>query len=241
MNWYLLTIALSLYVTTFAQTQTFVKDIPCPSDCKRNFYNEHSFQYYLQNLPLKQDKIIYDFKKQEVNNSSFHVLAVIDYPLLFTTDIEQCADWCMRFWAEYHKQAGKLKDLYLFEYSGKKKYFQPSELSYTKFLFQSFSYSNSYSIKQGGKKITEEELMPGDMFVQNNGGGIGHVSMILDKCTCNDGKSYYLIGFSYMPAQQFHIEDAKNNFGKEGWFSYEGFIRYLDEYFPYGKPVLRRF
>jgi hypothetical protein len=79
--------------------------------------------------------------------------------------------------------------------------------------------------------------------------------MIMDVCENGQGERLYLIGFSFMPAQEFHIEKAPGRlagrstrrrgnsepYGKEGWFSYGGYIRYLEEYYPFGEPVLRRF
>ena len=44
-----------------------------------------------------------------------------------------------------------------------------------------------------------------------------------------------------MPAQQFHIERADDRYGKEGWFTLEGYEQYLRENLNYGDPVLRRF
>jgi hypothetical protein len=79
------------------------------------------------------------------------------------------------------------------------------------------------------------------MIVQNENGGIGHVSMIMDACKNEKGEELYLIGYSFMPAQEFHIEGARPEYGKDGWFSIEGYYRYLADYLDLGKPVLRRF
>jgi hypothetical protein len=162
-------------------------------------------------------------------------------PLLFKSELEQCADYCMRFWAEYHKDMNKLDSLYLFDYSGNKKKFKNSEKTYTGFLNWAFSFSNSYSLKRGCKKISKNELVPGDIIVQNEGGGIGHASVIMDVCKSEEGKKLYLIGYSFMPAQEFHIEKAASSRGTEGWFTIEGYFDYLSDYIPLGDPVLRRF
>lgn len=44
-----------------------------------------------------------------------------------------------------------------------------------------------------------------------------------------------------MPAQEFHVEYASEGYGSGGWFSLEGYYRYLKEYIDLGTPVLRRF
>ena len=83
-------------------------------------------------------------------------------------------------------------------------------------------------------------MIPGDCIVQNDDGGIGHVSMILSSCHNAAGDIYYLIGFSFMPAQEFHIENAMQ-FGKDGWFTLHGYYEFLKNHLDLGEPVLRRF
>jgi hypothetical protein len=162
-------------------------------------------------------------------------------PLMFPGDLEQCADWAMRFWAEYHRSADKLDKLYLFDYNGRKKTFKASGKTFRKFLKWAFDNTNSYSLKKGCAEVKPEELRPGDMVVQNEKGGIGHVSVVMGICEGQNGKALYLLGFSYMPAQEFHIEKAPEGYGKEGWFTLEGYYRYLNDYMNLGQPVLRRF
>jgi hypothetical protein len=81
------------------------------------------------------------------------------------------------------------------------------------------------------------------MVVQNNSGGIGHVSVILNTAEESNGDRIYLIGYSYMPAQEFHIEDAKNTSKTDSWFTKKGYIQYLQncELGKLGRPVFRRF
>jgi hypothetical protein len=67
--------------------------------------------------------------------------------------------------------------------------------------------------------------------------------MVMDVCENSSGEKLYLIGYSFMPAQEFHIEKAKKKHGLEGWFTLEGYYQYMEK-FPFakfGKPVLRRF
>ena len=174
-------------------------------------------------------------------------MAVIDSPLLFSEDLEQCADYCMRFWAEFHRESGQLEQLFLYSYAGEKRLYRTSGLEYLEFLRQAFSGTNSYSLREGCVEIDAAELRPGDMIVQNDTGGIGHVSMIVDACESSKGDRLFLIGFSFMPAQEFHIERAPSfliqgkSMGVDGWFSIDGYLLFLDTYMPYGKPVFRRF
>lgn len=223
------------------QEPTIRNTIPVPSGCQRESYTSVSYSNWIQNLQLKAKPIILDYRGQSVESQFYKIFGVVNMPLLFKADLEQCADFAMRLWAEYHKSAGTLDKLYLFDYSGQRKPFAQSGKSYAGFLKQAFAYSNSHSLKSGCKTITPDAIIPGDMFVQNTKGGIGHVSVVVDVCHSKQGKKLYLIGYSFMPAQEFHIEKAEDKYGVAGWFAYEGYIQYLLDNLNYGKPELRRF
>ena len=223
------------------QERTINNTISTPAGYSRIEYAKGSFSHWVQSLGLKKDNKVLSFDSTVVQYAYYNIYGVVEMPLLFKRDLEQCADYCMRFWAEYHKSQGKLDKLYLFDYSGNKKKFKDSKKSYKSFLKWAFAYSNSYSLKKGCSKILENELKPGDIIVQNRTGGIGHVSVIMDVCESKEGEKLYLIGYSFMPAQEFHIEKAEEKYGKEGWFTIEGYFRYLSDFFDFGKPILRRF
>jgi len=216
-------------------------DIKTPRGYTREVYNMSSYPAWLRSLPLKTGNIIKRHDGGNIPADYYNIFAVIDMPLLFTGNIEQCADWGFRFWSEFHKDREMLDKLYLFDYSGNKKFFLKSGLSFTGFLKLSMNYSNSHSIKTGCGKINPSEIKPGDMLVQNKTGGIGHVSVIMDVCKNSAGEKLYLIGYSFMPAQQFHIEKADSQYGKAGWFTLKGYEMYLERNLNFGKPVLRRF
>ncbi|MDH7516062.1 MAG: DUF4846 domain-containing protein [Bacteroidota bacterium] len=218
-----------------------VSEIAPPQGWTRVPLDTGSFGEWLRALPLKDRPVIRAYDGTTVESPLFRVLAVVDMPLLFRRDLEQCADFCMRFWAEYHKERGRLNDLSLFTYAGKKIRFHGSGLSYTAFLRRTFSSANSFSLKRGCKAVAEHDLAPGDMIVQNERGGLGHVSLILDECRSPTGARAYLVGFSFMPAQEFHIEYAAPPYGIGGWFTMEGFVRWLSEHLDVGTPVFRRF
>ncbi len=222
---------------------SITKEIPPPHGYKRVAYPPGSYAAWLRGLPVKEDKKIRKHDGGKVWGLLYRVYAVVKLPLLFTQDLEQCADFSMRFWAEHHKAKGMLNKLYLFDYGGNKKYFRNSKKSFKKFLKWCMAYSNSHSIKKGCRKVEMSDARPGDMFVQNKTGGIGHVSVIVDACENEKGEKLFLVGYSFMPAQEFHIEKAKNKYGKGGWFSLEGYYRYLADHYlsKYGVPVMRRF
>lgn len=217
-----------------------INQIAVPAGYKRIKYQNNSFSDWIQKLPIKNSNKI---KKYDGTNiaSFYSILAVIDKPILFNADLEQCADYCMRFWVDFHSEKQISDKLFLYNYSGDKYHFKKSNKSIINFLKYCMIYTNSHSLKMGCKKINTDQLVPGDMIVQNDTGGIGHVSMIMDVCQNKNGKKLFLIGYSFMPAQEFHIEKALSEYGKSGWFTIDGYFKYLKKYLDYGKPVLRRF
>ena len=92
-------------------------------------------------------------------------------------------------------------------------------------------------------KVETGDLKPGDMFVQNKDGGIGHVSLFVDSAKNNNDEHIYLIGYGFIPALEFHIEKARRGYGIDGWFTKKEYGKYLSEFpfSPYGKPVIRSF
>ena len=217
-----------------------IVEIPVPQGCVMDTFPKKSFSHYIQNLPLTGSTQILAHDGSTIQNEIYRVFAVINMPLLFNDDLEQCADFAIRLWAEYHKAGNKLSELRLFNYHGKRIAYKPQNGSLTRFLRKTFANANSYSLKAGCRKIAENEVIPGDLIVQNSDGGIGHVSVIMNSCSDTAGKRLYLIGYSFMPAQEFHIEHAMQ-FGTDGWFTLKGFYEFLKNHLDLGEPVLRRF
>jgi len=232
-------VSLALPALSWADVVT-LGSIPAPAGYQRIAYAEGSYSHYLQTLPIKKDNRIAAFNGTFIRD--FNVFAVVDLPLLFKQDLEQCADFAMRLWAEYHKKENTLDRLYLFDYNGNRKSFSGSGKSYAAFLKTSFTNANSYSLKRGSVPVAaESDLAPGDMLIQNESGGIGHVSVIMDICQAAGKPRLYLFGFSFMPAQEFHVEKASAARGVGGWFTLEGYKKFLAEILPFGPPVQRRF
>lgn len=240
----MLTMLSLLFPLNFPDYIQKVKDFDPPKGYTRIVFQNDSYSNWMQNLPVKNSKSIMSIdRKINWNRLTYNVFFVIDKPLYFKEDLEQCADYAMRFWADYHKETGKRDNLYLFDYNGSKKYFINSKKTYIDFLKYSMSHSNSYSIWNGANKIISEKLIPGDMFVQNMNGGIGHVSVVIDAAENETGDRIYLVGYSNLPAQEFHVERALTEYGVSGWFTNSGYIKYLknSRFKKYGEPKLLRF
>lgn len=219
-----------------------VSDIPPPPGCARLPLAAGCYAAWVRGLPLKADNAILTHAGDTVYPNTYRVLGVLGRPLMFRDDLEQCADWCFRLWAEYHLESGKLNELYLFDYGGQRRRFSSSGRKYRGFLRWAMANANSHSLKKGCAAIEDtSDLMPGDMLVQNRDGGIGHVSVVMDVCRDSLGNRYYLFGYGYMPAQEFHLERAETELGRDGWFTLEGYLKYLDRNFDFGRPAYRRF
>lgn len=200
-----------------------------------------SYAAWVRQMPLKPDNAILSHVGDTVPPGFYRVLAVSALPLMFRDDLEQCADWCFRLWAEYHRESDKLGRLYLFNYGGRRMFFSKSGKTFRGFLRWAMANANSYSLKRGCLSVDSTELMPGDMLVQNRDGGIGHVSVAIDVCRDSSGNKFYLFGYGYMPAQEFHLERADAELGRDGWFSLDGYLQYLNRHFDFGRPAFRRF
>jgi len=219
-----------------------VSDIPVPPGCARIPLPLSSYPAWLRASRLKADLSILTHDGDTVSSESYRVLAVLDRPLLFRDDLEQCADWCFRLWAEYHREAGRLNKLYLFHYNGRRRYFSKSGKTFRSFLRWAMANANSHSLKNGCSLVDSLDLLPGDMLVQNNSGGVGHVSVVMDACADSTGHRYYLLGYGYMPAQEFHLERASPEYGPQGWFDLQGIYQYLRIHFgSFGRPRAYRF
>lgn len=215
--------------------------LPVPSGYVRQEYSDTSYSAWIQKLPIKDSDEIDKYDGTHAISSFYNIMAVVNIPLLFRADIEQCADWGFRFWTDFHQQTGRTNRLYLFDYNGRRYYFRDSKQTLKMFLKRAMVNANSHSLKAGCQSIDTFDLRPGDMVIQNESCGVGHVSIIMDVCRNKSGKRRYLIGYGFMPAQQFHIEKADNEQGQAGWFSIKGYEQYLKEHLDYGKPVYRRF
>jgi hypothetical protein len=218
-----------------------IGDLPVPAGFVRRDYQKLSYQQWIKSLPIKNENIILKYDGCHIVSSFYDILAVVDMPMLFKSDIEQCADWCFRFWAEFHRQNGLIEKLYLLDYNGRHKRYSNSGVTLKTFLKKTMVSANSFSIKKGCRPIDPNDLQPGDMLVQNRLGGIGHVSVIMDVCENPSGETLYLIGFGFMPAQQFHIERSDSNHGRGGWYTIDGYTGFLREHLDYGNPEFRRF
>jgi len=221
-----------------------VSDIAAPEGYTRVNADADSYAFYLRSLPLSADREVKLWNGTTLPPNYYQQFAVVDLPLMFNEDLEQCADFSMRLWAEYLRSVDSLDYLALYDFYGRKKPFIKSNKSFRDYLRWHMRYSNSYSIKLGAQPVSHlSKLQSGDMFVQNDSEeSIGHVSVVIDQAINEVNQQVYLVGYSFMPAQQFHIEQSSQEYGPQGWFTAEGYYRYAEETFgALGKTKIRRY
>ncbi|ABZ95421.1 Conserved hypothetical protein [Leptospira biflexa serovar Patoc strain 'Patoc 1 (Ames)'] len=208
-----------------------------PNGYKRVVYPKTSFASYLQNFPLKpkgSPVLLYNGNHKQ---NQVHA-AVLDFPLL-KRDLIQCADAVMKLRAEYF-YAQKKYDAIQFKISNgmevpfhrfakgervdvkgnktswkqgkfKKGYGRDVFEEYLQFIY---SYAGTISLKSELVKKSVIQLEPGDVWIE--AGSPGHVVMVVDKATSDDGQMVFLLAQSYMPSQEMHILKSEGEYSP--WF-----------------------
>jgi hypothetical protein len=203
-----------------------------PTGYKRKLYPEGSYQYFLQNLPLKPHGAkVLDYKGEPIYNQFEHI-AVIDYDI-GNKDLQQCADAVIRLRAEYLYAAGRKDDVkfhytsgHLFSWNqyargyrskvngNKVEFIQTAAACdsydcFRKYLDNIFMYAGTISINAESQKISKiDDVKPGDFIVTP--GSPGHVVLVVDEAVNAQGQRIFLLAQGYTPAQSIHV--LKNPF-----------------------------
>lgn len=216
-------------------------------DWERPYTDEYST--WLLDLPLFHDghETRYYNGSTKYNSGKINVGVVkMDMVGKFVTgkeipaDLQQCADACMRIWAEYlwkNKQYDKIHfkggNGFIYEYTkwaaGYRVHFDKSwhatwhkeasaDYGYTtfrKYLSLVFNYCGTLSISTDLKRINPSDVRPGDILIY--GGSPGHAVTVMDVLrNKKNGHLRIMISQSYMPAQE--IEILANPDDNAPWF-----------------------
>ena len=145
------------------------------------------------------------------------------------SDLQQCADACIRLWAEYlwkNKQYEKIHfkggNGFVYEYTkwaaGYRVHFdknwhatwskdaQPdhSYATFRKYLSLVFTYCGTLTLSKELKKVEATDLRPGDILIY--GGSPGHAVTVMDVLrNKKTGQLRVMLSQSYMPAQEIEI------------------------------------
>ena len=209
-----------------ADGQTIVERFGVPKSFSRISSEEESFEYYLQNLPLKPDgaKVKYYDGREKLKDV---YLAVVDFTL-GDRDLQQCADGVMRLRAEYLYAKERYDEIHFKFVSGFNAEFSKwadgngisvkgnnvswntnsknnsSYDSFQKYLDIVYAYASTLSLEKELIDKDLSELSIGDVFIQ--GGSPGHCVIVVDMAV-NDssGEKIFMLAQSYMPAQDIQI------------------------------------
>lgn len=201
-----------------------------------------SFSSWLRNLPLKAGNPLVRLYDGSLKPYQDGHAAVVDIPV-GTRDLQQCADAVMRLYAEFNYSM-KTYDAISFKITngdivsfrrwinGYRPFVSGSTVvwdrtaaadsSYatlTGYLEFIYSYAGTYSLGQQLRSIPNVTDMDiGDVFIQ--GGFPGHAVMVIDLAEhCATGERIFLLGQSYMPAQDIHILKNLEDPNINPWYS----------------------
>lgn len=201
-----------------------------------------SFGHYLRNLrllPAGAPVLLHDGSRKPRQDAH---AAVIDLSV-GRRDLQQCADAVMRLRAEHLFASGRQSEI-AFDFTNgfraewnrwragerivvngnrcswvRKAKVDSSHVELLRFLDLVFTYAGTLSLSRELKPAGVAPITPGDVFIQ--GGSPGHAMIVVDVARDADGRSFFLLAQSYMPAQQVHI--VRNPEGRLGaWYTAEG-------------------
>ncbi|XRK14754.1 ribosomal protein S16 [Elusimicrobium posterum] len=81
-----------------------------------------------------------------------------------------------------------------------------------------FAYANTASLlKQLNPVADYNDMRPGDVFIQK-GNPYGHAVIVLDVAKNAEGKKVFMVGQSYMPAQETQVLVNNNKLSISPWY-----------------------
>ena len=220
-----------------APVDTIEKRFSPPDGFTRDTAEPDSFAAWLRGLPLKPPGSpvrLYDGRlkgRQDVH------AAVVDIDV-GKRDLQQCADAVMRLRSEYLWASGHADDIAFHFTSGdlaswsrwragwrpvvagskvtwtKRAASDASRDTYHGYLDIVFNYAGTASLEKELRRDTRVD--PGDVFFR--GGFPGHAVIVLDVAVAPDGQRAFLLGQSYMPAQEIHVLKNPRDPAMSPWY-----------------------
>lgn len=233
-----------------------------PKGYKRIKSENYSFAQYLRNLKLKPGgaKVKYYNGTFKPNNDIYE--AVVDLPI-GNRDLHQCADAIMRLRAEYLWNNKSYDQIHFnftngfrVDYSewmkGKRVIVNGNQTSWSKkaaptnnystfwkYMQIIFCYAGTLSLSQELTPIKLEDMQIGDIFIQ--GGSPGHAIIVVDMATNTSGEKIFILGQSYMPAQETQILSNPNDLENSPWYSIDFGAELITPEWQFKHSDLKRF
>lgn len=227
--------------STYSTDNKLQNRIAPPAGYTRVSTTKKTFADWLRNIPLKPGKpdvLLYNGQKKE-NQTAHYAVMDID---VGNKDLQQCADAVMRLRAEYLWSQKRYNDIHFkftsgfnCEYSKWKEGYRPvvngndvtwektgqpddSYANFKKYLESVFTYCGSSSLSGELKEVKDiHNIQAGDVFIR--GGFPGHAVIVLDVAQNAAGDKVFLLGQSYMPAQEMHVLVNPNSTELSPWYS----------------------
>jgi hypothetical protein len=232
-----------LFLMAQTWAATVAEAFPPPEAAER--VEASDWALYLQGLELAEaERPVRTYDGRRVH----HHARVVELPLV-PGDLQQCADALIRLRAEYLLQAGEAVSFqstsgdampWARYRDGETPYLIGDEVrwrpggtgQWEDYLVKVFRWAGTVSLQERETELVEGPPLPGDLLVQ--GGFPGHAVVLLDVAVEGD-RTWVLVGESFMPAQDFHVE-----LGPEGgWWLWEGGVD-LPSWAPFTAGDLRR-
>ncbi len=222
------------------ETNSLRNFVTVPPGYRRMSTPAGSFAEWLRGLPLKKKGTpVYLYNGSLKRNQQAHY-AVVDIDT-GNRDLQQCADAVMRLRAEYFFSRREYTNIQFnitngdtVTFSKWAEGFRPSVkgnrvywskkaakgtdyaifMEYMTFIF---SYAGTHSLSLEMKAVPVTDMRTGDVFIQ--GGFPGHAVIVLDMAEKATGERIFLLGQSYMPAQDFHILRNPMNRALSPWYT----------------------
>lgn len=192
------------------------------------FPENHEVRYYNGNIKSNQHRINIGVVKMDMVGKFVNGKEI-------PADLQQCADACMRLWAEYLWQSKQYDKIHFkggngfaYEYTkwaaGYRVHFDKNwhatwqkeaqaDYGYTtfrKYLSLVFNYCGTLSISKDMKQVNPSDVRPGDLIIY--GGSPGHAVTVMDVLrNKKSGKIRVMLSQSYMPAQEIEILTSPND------------------------------
>ncbi|MBL8001131.1 MAG: DUF4846 domain-containing protein [Flavobacteriales bacterium] len=211
-----------------------------PAGCTRTPLADSTFGSYLRALPVKPEGAPVHLYDGSVKHRQDVHAAVVDLSV-GKRDLQQCADAVMRLRAEHLFAQGRYEDIHFrftngFEApfsrwakgdrikvqgdrcdwklkEGVPGFTHDNLLAYLQLVF---TYAGTLSLSKELKPAHALPLEPGDVFI--HGGSPGHAMLVLDVARGPDGRTFFLLAQSYMPAQEVHVVRNLRRPALGAWF-----------------------
>lgn len=203
-----------------------VKNIPLPEGYTRQSYEDKEFGYYLQQIPLKQNKTVYLYNGSPKQNQTAQY-AVLDISV-GKKDLQQCADAVMRLRAEYLFSQKRFAEIVFWDNELTMYQFTTpyTKEHFNNYLQKVFGMCGSASLAMQLKPKNDlNSIAIGDVFIK--GGFPGHAVIVVDVAKNSNGETIFMLAQSYMPAQDIHILNNPSNATISPWYAVSEIGDYL--------------